>query len=131
MPDNPFYDPNNPIKSRIWALGLRNPFRMEVRTSATGALEVLLGDVGWATCAHSSTLMLSKVHITSQTRKSTSSTPVTTLAGLAGRACYHRPTTALRALTYVSIRWLVRTLSLTGHPGSFSHPAAKAYCASL
>ncbi|MBS1607852.1 MAG: PQQ-dependent sugar dehydrogenase [Bacteroidetes bacterium] len=53
---NPFYDPNYPraAKSRVWALGLRNPFRMSVKPNtgstdpATGDIgEIYLGDVGW------------------------------------------------------------------------------------
>lgn len=53
---NPFYDgsaPRSP-KSRVWALGFRNPFRFIVRpgTGSTNPLtgdigEILVGDVGW------------------------------------------------------------------------------------
>ncbi|NOS69040.1 MAG: PKD domain-containing protein [Verrucomicrobia bacterium] len=53
---NPFYDPANPRapRSRVWALGLRNPFRMTLRPESgshnaadanPGALYI--GDVGW------------------------------------------------------------------------------------
>ncbi len=54
LPDNPFYDAGAPRapRSRIWALGLRNPFRFCVRpgsgsTSTPGTLYI--GDVGWST----------------------------------------------------------------------------------
>ncbi len=56
LPSNPFYDPANPRapKSRVWALGLRNPFRMTVRPgsghsdpSAGDPGVIYLGDVGW------------------------------------------------------------------------------------
>ncbi len=56
VPSNPFYDPAQPraARSRVWALGLRNPFRMCVRPG-TGAEDpslgdpgtIYLGDVGW------------------------------------------------------------------------------------
>ncbi len=52
---NPFYDPENPDSpaSKVWSLGLRNPFRMTV-TPNTGSAdpvegnpgEIMLGDVG-------------------------------------------------------------------------------------
>lgn len=47
-PDNPFYDPANPNRNRskVWASGLRNPFRMTVHP-VTG--EAYIGDVGWNT----------------------------------------------------------------------------------
>jgi glucose/arabinose dehydrogenase len=53
---NPFYEPTNPgsVKSKIWALGLRNPFRIELKpgsgsySPADGKPGVLyIGDVGW------------------------------------------------------------------------------------
>lgn len=54
-PSNPFYD-GNPAShaSRIWALGLRNPYRVEL-VPGTGASDpalgkpgvILIGDVGW------------------------------------------------------------------------------------
>lgn len=53
---NPFYDENNKRapKSRVWALGFRNPFRITVRPGTgsanptTGDIgEVYVGDVGW------------------------------------------------------------------------------------
>jgi glucose/arabinose dehydrogenase/PKD repeat protein len=58
VPSNPFYDaaaPRSP-KSRIWALGLRNPFRMTLRPG-TGSTDpsagdpgsFYIGDVGWGT----------------------------------------------------------------------------------
>jgi glucose/arabinose dehydrogenase len=55
---NPFYDaaqPRSP-KSRVWALGLRNPFRFNIRPgtgstnpSAGDIGELYVGDVGWRT----------------------------------------------------------------------------------
>ncbi|MBL9079885.1 MAG: PQQ-dependent sugar dehydrogenase [Planctomycetes bacterium] len=58
VPSNPFYDANAPRspRSRVWALGLRNPFRLSVRPG-TGASDpafgnpgtIYVGDVGWAT----------------------------------------------------------------------------------
>ncbi len=58
MPSNPFYDaaqPRSP-KSRVWALGFRNPFRMVVRPGtgstnpSTGDIgEIYVSDVGWGT----------------------------------------------------------------------------------
>jgi glucose/arabinose dehydrogenase len=46
LPDNPFFDPQNPrsARSRIWAYGLRNPFRF--RLHPTSGLPYV-GDVGW------------------------------------------------------------------------------------
>jgi glucose/arabinose dehydrogenase len=58
LPSNPFYDAENPKspKSRVWALGLRNPFRMSVKPgsgstnpSAGDIGEVFIGDVGYTT----------------------------------------------------------------------------------
>jgi PKD repeat protein len=45
VPGNPFYDPSNPSsnRSRVWSLGMRNPFRITVNP-ATG--QVYQGDVG-------------------------------------------------------------------------------------
>jgi glucose/arabinose dehydrogenase/PKD repeat protein len=45
---NPFYDPKNPhsARSRVWAYGMRNPFRFAVNPT-TGIPYV--GNVGWAT----------------------------------------------------------------------------------
>lgn len=58
LPTNPFYDPTNPraAKSRVWALGTRNPFRMTIRPG-TGSTDITagdpgvlyVGDVGWGT----------------------------------------------------------------------------------
>jgi PKD repeat protein/glucose/arabinose dehydrogenase len=58
LPSNPYYDASNPRapQSRVWALGLRNPFRMCIR-KGTGSTDITagkpgvlyLGDVGWAT----------------------------------------------------------------------------------
>ncbi len=55
---NPYYNPAEPRspKSRVWALGLRNPFRMSVKPGtgstnpAAGDIgEIYIGDVGWNT----------------------------------------------------------------------------------
>lgn len=46
VPSNPWYDPNDVIKSRIWALGLRNPFRWSFKPTNDGSIVLLLGDVG-------------------------------------------------------------------------------------
>ncbi len=58
VPSNPYYNPANPRahRSRVWALGLRNPFRMTLRPG-TGSHnpadgnpgEFTLGDVGYDT----------------------------------------------------------------------------------
>ena len=58
VPSNPWYDASAPRspKSRVWALGLRNPFRM-VRRPGTGSSDpaagdpgtFYIGDVGWGT----------------------------------------------------------------------------------
>ncbi len=56
VPGNPFFDSANPRapRSRVWALGLRNPFRFTIRpgTGSLGPAEadpgvIVLGDVGW------------------------------------------------------------------------------------
>ncbi len=45
--DNPFYNGNpNAVRSKVYAYGLRNPYRFAVHPT-TG--EVLIGDVGWVT----------------------------------------------------------------------------------
>jgi glucose/arabinose dehydrogenase len=58
LPSNPFFDSANPrsARSRVWALGLRNPCRMTLRpetgshNKADGNPGVLcIGDVGWNT----------------------------------------------------------------------------------
>ena len=48
IPGNPFYDAKNPhsARSRVWAYGLRNPFRFGVNP-VTGI--PYIGNVGWAT----------------------------------------------------------------------------------
>ena len=46
VPSNPWYDPADKIKSRIWALGLRNPFRWSFKPTTDGSLVLLVGDVG-------------------------------------------------------------------------------------
>jgi glucose/arabinose dehydrogenase len=45
LPGNPFYDPANPSsnRSKVWAYGLRNPFRMTLNPVSG---QVYLGDVG-------------------------------------------------------------------------------------
>jgi PKD repeat protein len=58
LPTNPFYDAASPrsAKSRVWCLGLRNPFRMCIRPG-TGSTDITagdpgvfyIGDVGWGT----------------------------------------------------------------------------------
>ena len=56
IPSNPFYDPSEPRapKSRVWAMGLRNPFRACLRpgSGSTDPADgdpgtVYIGDVGW------------------------------------------------------------------------------------
>ena len=48
LPDNPFYDPARPAanRSKVWAYGLRNPFRLTVNPVSG---EAYIGDVGWNT----------------------------------------------------------------------------------
>lgn len=55
---NPFYDSANPrsAKSRVWTLGMRNPYRMTLQpgTGSTNPADgnpgtLLIGDVGWGT----------------------------------------------------------------------------------
>jgi glucose/arabinose dehydrogenase len=58
LPSNPFYDPAKPrsAQSRVWCLGLRNPYRMALRPG-TGSHDqsdgnpgvLYIGDVGWRT----------------------------------------------------------------------------------
>ncbi len=58
VPSNPFYDPAQPRapRSRVWGLGLRNPFRM-THKEGTGSTDpttgdvgtLFIGDVGWYT----------------------------------------------------------------------------------
>ncbi len=47
IPSNPFYDPALPrsAKSRVWAMGFRNPFRFSIRPN-TGSTNMLTGDIG-------------------------------------------------------------------------------------
>ncbi|MBO0952146.1 RICIN domain-containing protein [Fibrella forsythiae] len=56
LTSNPFYDSANPrsAKSRVWTLGLRNPYRMTIQpeTGSTNPADanpgtLLIGDVGW------------------------------------------------------------------------------------
>ncbi|MDJ0521337.1 MAG: PKD domain-containing protein [Planctomycetota bacterium] len=58
IPSNPFYDGSKPrsARSRVWSLGLRNPFRMCLRpgtgshfASAGDPGTLYIGDVGWGT----------------------------------------------------------------------------------
>ena len=58
IPSNPFYDPAKPhgAASRVWALGLRNPFRMSLKPGTGSHLRqdgnpgtLYIGDVGWVT----------------------------------------------------------------------------------
>ena len=58
LAQNPFYDSNAPraARSRVWALGLRNPYRFSLRPgtgnpdpSAGEPGTIYLGDVGWRT----------------------------------------------------------------------------------
>ena len=58
LSSNPYYDPAQPRspKSRVWAFGLRNPFRISIKQGtgstnpAAGDIgEVYIGDVGWNT----------------------------------------------------------------------------------
>lgn len=46
VPDNPFYDGTNSIRSKVWLYGVRNPFRFSVQP-ATG--DIWFGEVGWNT----------------------------------------------------------------------------------
>ena len=57
IPSNPFYDPADPFapRSRVWAMGLRNPYRFTIQPETgshnpeDGDPGVLwIGDVGWA-----------------------------------------------------------------------------------
>jgi glucose/arabinose dehydrogenase/PKD repeat protein len=41
---NPFYDGTNSIRSKVWAYGLRNPFRFALHPTSG---EPYIGDVGW------------------------------------------------------------------------------------
>lgn len=56
VPSNPFYEPTNPgsARSRVWAVGARNPFRAALRpgTGSTNPADgqpgsLYFGDVGW------------------------------------------------------------------------------------
>jgi len=51
LPDNPGYEPGDPgsIRSRVWAKGLRNPFRMTLVPGSGPTETLLVGDVGWNT----------------------------------------------------------------------------------
>ncbi len=43
--DNPFYDGTNSVKSKVYSLGLRNPYRFAIHPTSG---EILIGDVGWS-----------------------------------------------------------------------------------
>ncbi len=47
--DNPFFEANAPrsAKSRVWALGFRNPFRLSVRPNSGHPGTLYIGEVGW------------------------------------------------------------------------------------
>jgi len=56
LPTNPFYDPADPFaaRSRVWSMGLRNPFRTTLRPgtgnpdpAAGDPGSIYIGDVGW------------------------------------------------------------------------------------
>lgn len=52
LPSNPFYNSANPraAESRVWELGLRNPFRFTIRPGTGGGDnpgDLYIGDVGW------------------------------------------------------------------------------------
>ncbi|MDH5563745.1 MAG: PQQ-dependent sugar dehydrogenase [Nitrospirota bacterium] len=48
LPDNPFYDGDTDSpKSRIFGMGLRNPFRFTLRESTGESSLLYVGDVGW------------------------------------------------------------------------------------
>ena len=58
VPGNPFFENTNPgsIRSKVWALGLRNPFRMSLKPERVALNPadanpgvLYLGDVGWQT----------------------------------------------------------------------------------
>src|SRR4029434_6893888 len=48
LPDNPFYDASQPNRNRskVWARGVRNPFRTTIHPLTHDAY---IGDVGWNT----------------------------------------------------------------------------------
>jgi glucose/arabinose dehydrogenase len=50
LPDNPYFtgDPAG-IQSKIWAYGLRNPFRFTIRPDTESPGTIYVGDVGWFT----------------------------------------------------------------------------------
>ncbi|MBM4014728.1 MAG: PKD domain-containing protein [Planctomycetes bacterium] len=50
LPDNPFFT-GSPTdnQSRVWATGLRNPFRFALRPGTGSPEKLWIGDVGWAT----------------------------------------------------------------------------------
>ncbi|HRP62149.1 MAG TPA: PQQ-dependent sugar dehydrogenase [Phycisphaerales bacterium] len=49
LPSNPYWTGRGSDKaSRVWAYGLRNPFRFAVRPGSPGPGTLYIGDVGWA-----------------------------------------------------------------------------------
>ncbi len=50
LPANPFWDGNPAsFSSRVWAIGLRNPYRFTVRPDSPSPGTLYIGDVGWGT----------------------------------------------------------------------------------
>lgn len=50
LPDNPYFTGNaNDHESRVWATGLRNPFRFTLRPGTGIPEKLYIGDVGWGT----------------------------------------------------------------------------------
>ncbi len=48
LPDNPYFtgDPAEP-RSKVWAYGVRNPYRIVMRPESDGIGSLYIGDVGW------------------------------------------------------------------------------------
>lgn len=50
LPDNPFFTGNpSDIRSRVYAAGLRNPYRFTTLPSTSGNQKLMISDVGWNT----------------------------------------------------------------------------------
>lgn len=50
LPDNPYWDGNpDSIRSRVWASGLRNPYRFTKLPGSGPKEKLLISDVGWST----------------------------------------------------------------------------------
>lgn len=91
VPSNPFYDGANPRapRSRVWALGFRNPFRM-VLVAGSGSTDPAAGDPG--------TLLVSDVGWNSREEVSTCDGPAQNFGwplfeGLTAQASYQAQTT--------------------------------------